>query len=141
MELPATGCDRCKAFKQELDEFMEEKSFGLLKTKNHHLLLKAGGLGGAQGMFLGQEHCKHLLWATARARAWVRCPVALTCCPEMEPEIRSCLGTPGTPLPPPGDACCTPRLGHLVGALSTPSFPSGLRLLCLSAEGRQVPHV
>lgn len=61
MELLATGCDRCKAFQQELDEFMEEKSFGLLNTKNHQLLLKAGDPGGAQGIFLGQEHCKHLL--------------------------------------------------------------------------------
>lgn len=83
---------------------MEEKPFGLLKTKNHHLFLKAGGLGGAQGMFLGQEHCKHLLWATARTRDGVSCPMALTCWPEMEPEIRSFLGTQHTTSSP--KECC-----------------------------------
>lgn len=41
--------DVTDALKQELDEFMEEKSSGLLNTKNHHLFLKAGGLGELRG--------------------------------------------------------------------------------------------
>lgn len=45
VELLATGCDRCKAFKQ--DEFMEEKSAWLLNTKSQHLFLQAAGLLGA----------------------------------------------------------------------------------------------
>lgn len=40
-----------QSIKQELDEFMEEKSFGLLNTKNYHLFLRAGGLVGAGGLF------------------------------------------------------------------------------------------
>lgn len=40
-----------QSIKQELDEFMEEKSFGLLNTKNYHLFLSAGGLVGAGGLF------------------------------------------------------------------------------------------
>lgn len=99
---------------------MEEKSFGLLNTKNPRLFLKAGGLGGAQGLFLGQEFFKHLLQATAGARVWVSCHMALLCCPEMEPQPRSSSETPpSTSSPRNAVTCCTPRLWQVQPCVNT----------------------
>lgn len=115
VELLATGCDRCKAFKQ--DEFMEEKSAWLLNTKGQHLFLQAAGLlGSAPG------NCWCTLTAPLPASGQGELSHSLGCVPlssAMRPYTRQLPGNtwgphpaaPGQPLQEGCSTACRPSRG------------------------------